>query len=471
MVFNSFEFAVFFILVTVGFWTVSSSRTARMGLLLVASYYFYMSWNWKFAGLIFGSTILDYLVGAQIFKSTDKKTKKRWLLVSMAGNLGCLGVFKYFNFFAESVNAFFGRVGLEMAMANWEIILPVGISFYTFQTMSYTIDIYRGEMEPTENLLDFAVFVAFFPQLVAGPIVRASEFLPQLKKEPSFRDRNALDGISQILFGLFKKICIGDALAAALVDPAFNNPGHFSGVTLLFAVYGYAMQIYCDFSGYSDVAIGAAKVLGFNLPLNFNRPYVAASITEFWRRWHISLSTWLRDYLYVPLGGNRKGRRRTYVNLMLTMFLGGLWHGAAWNFVIWGGLHGMFLAVERFVSKRASGGTIQTEGGNRLFKQVLTFHLICLTWILFRANNAESGFVMLKRILTLADGVYGLSPHFLLPLAAGFTFHFLPASWKLALSSRFVGLPSWVQAGVVAAFIFIFMIIGVDDVPFIYFQF
>ena len=442
-----------------------------MILLLVASYYFYMSWNWKFAGLILGSTVLDYLVGAQIFNSPEKKTKKRWLLISMAGNLGCLGGFKYFNFFADSVNDLFGRFGLEMAMANWELILPVGISFYTFQTMSYTIDIYRGELEPTESFLDFAVFVAFFPQLVAGPIVRASEFLPQLKQEPKFRDRIALDGISQILFGLFKKICIGDALAAALVDPAFNNPEHFSGVTLLFAVYGYAMQIYCDFSGYSDVAIGAARVLGFNLPLNFNRPYLAASITEFWRRWHLSLSTWLRDYLYVPLGGNRKGRRRTYVNLMVTMFLGGLWHGAAWNFVIWGGFHGMFLAVERFISKRASGTTSGAGGGKRLFKQVLTFHLVCLTWILFRANSAESGFVIVKRILTLADGVSGFSPHFLLPLIAGFTIHFLPSSWKPVLSSRFAGLPSLVQAGVVAGFIFLFMIIGVDDVPFIYFQF
>ncbi len=468
MVFNSFEFAVFFILVTVGFWSVASSRTARMSLLLVASYYFYMSWNWKFAGLIFGSTILDYLVGAQIFKASDKKAKKRWLLVSMAGNLGCLGVFKYFNFFADSVNAFFSRLGLEMAMANWELILPVGISFYTFQTMSYTIDIYRGELKPTKSFLDFAVFVAFFPQLVAGPIVRASEFLPQLKQEPRFSDRKALDGISQILFGLFKKICIGDALAAALVDPAFNNPEHFSGVTLLFAVYGYAMQIYCDFSGYSDVAIGAAKVLGFNLPLNFNRPYLAASITEFWRRWHLSLSTWLRDYLYIPLGGNRKGSRRTYINLMVTMLLGGLWHGAAWNFVIWGGLHGVFLGMERFVPKKVDIPSIINK---RLFRQLLTFHLVCLTWILFRANSAENGFLILKRITSLADGVSGLSPHFLIPLLVGFTLHFLPSRLKSELSDKFTVLPSWAQAIVVGGGIFIFMIIGVDDVPFIYFQF
>jgi D-alanyl-lipoteichoic acid acyltransferase DltB (MBOAT superfamily) len=472
MLFNSFEFFIFFAIVVTGYWLLSANRNLRVGLLILASYYFYMSWNWKFAGLILGSTLLDYFIGGRIHRSVEHKTRKAYLLVSLVGNLGCLAVFKYFNFFVDSFNAFITNFGFDTTLVNLNIILPVGISFYTFQTMSYTIDIYKGELEPAKSFSDFALFVAFFPQLVAGPIVRASEFLPQLKEKPKYSDSQAIEGVSQILLGLFKKICIGDVVAAALVDPAFDNPGMFSGLSLLFAVYGYALQIYCDFSGYSDVAIGAARILGFNLPVNFNRPYQAKSITEFWRRWHISLSSWLRDYLYIPLGGNHKGVVRTYTNLMVTMLLGGLWHGAAWNFVIWGGLQGVFLAGERLLF----GGRVVSEiekrsATEKFIRQILTFHLVCLSWILFRASSAESGFIILKRIITMADGLNGFSVHFLVALTIGVIVHFIPQSWKPEFSKRLFNVNIYVRAGVVMFFLVSFMVFGIDDAPFIYFQF
>lgn len=470
MQFNSFEFYIFFTTVVILFWGSCQNSTFRKMLLLVASYYFYMCWNWQFAGLILLSTAIDFISGAKISKAKSNKVRRGWLTLSLSCNLGLLGIFKYYNFFIESFNQLMLNVGLTTSLPVLNIILPVGISFYTFQTMSYTIDIYRRELEPTGSLLDFAVYVAFFPQLVAGPIVRAVEFLPQLKREPKFNEQEALNGICQILFGLFKKVCIGDMLAASLVDQAFSYPEQFSGFALLLAVYGYAMQIYCDFSGYSDVAIGAARVLGFQLPINFNRPYMAASITEFWRRWHISLSSWLRDYLYFSIGGNRKGALRTYINLALTMLLGGLWHGAAWNFIIWGGLHGFYLAVERVIYRRKN---ILPSGSRTVhfLKQILAFHLVCVSWVLFRAESAQDGLTILQRISVMAEGSSGLSIHFVLPLLIGYLLHFSPQGLKTDLTAIASRLPVWAQSCAVTIVIFLFMILGVEDVPFIYFQF
>ncbi|PLX45172.1 MAG: membrane-bound O-acyltransferase family protein [Deltaproteobacteria bacterium] len=471
MLFNSFEFLVFFIAVILVSLLLREKGEWRVFFLFIASCYFYMCWNWKFLFLILFSICLDYTVGWRIYISESITVRKRWLAVSLTGNIGCLAVFKYYNFFAENIASFFSGIGLTLPLPHWNIILPVGISFYTFQTLSYTFDIYRGELRPKKNFLHFATYVAFFPQLVAGPIVRARDFLPQLEKVWRFSDKEAMSGAAQIIQGLFKKVLIGDALAAALVDQAYSYPGSFSGVTLLLATYGYAMQIYCDFSGYSDIAIGCARVLGFRLPVNFNRPYMATSVTDFWRRWHISLSTWLRDYLYISMGGNRKGRVRTYINLMVTMLLGGLWHGAAWNFVLWGGAHGFFLVAERFLGRWINLKKVGNSHMAILARRLLTFHIVLLGWVLFRAKDLQTVKVVLWRIITFAEGLDGVGVHFLLPLLVGYFLHLSPLSLKDLISKRFVEANGFLQGALISLFIFAVMLIMGDNAPFIYFQF
>jgi D-alanyl-lipoteichoic acid acyltransferase DltB (MBOAT superfamily) len=468
MLFNSFGFAVFFLTVLGVNGLLAEKRTARIAFLVAASYFFYMSWNWKFAGLIAFSTILDYCVGGMIFRQTRPGRRKIYLTVSLVGNLGLLWFFKYYNFFIESAHELLMAIGFGVQPALLEIILPVGISFYTFQTLSYTIDIYRGELEPAESFLDFALFVAFFPQLVAGPIVRARDFLPQLKNFHAPSDNEKLYGVTLILTGLFKKVCIADALAASLVDPVFGNPELFSAPTLLIAVYGYAIQIYCDFSGYSDVAIGSAAILGFRLPENFRRPYLSATISEFWRRWHITLSSWMRDYLYIPLGGNRKGAGRTYVNLLTTMLLCGLWHGAASKFVLWGGYHGLLLAAERCVGVTHPAPRARFK---RWLYIAVTFHLVCFGWIIFRAPDTAAAFTYVERIATWADGVSGYSHQFGVALFIGFLFHFTPALWLEKGRIGFTQLSYPLQGFAIASLVFWMSIMGLDSSPFIYFQF
>ena len=332
MLFTQIEFLLFFIFCLISIYLTSSNRF-RKGILLFASYYFYAYWDWRFLSLIIYSTLIDFIVGKYIARTKNQQVRKRLLFISLVSNLSVLGFFKYFNFFINSLSIPLAEIGLNVTTLN--IILPIGISFYTFQTLSYTIDIYRNKIPPTSSILDFSLFVAFFPQIVAGPIVRAAEFLPQLKVKRVINWDNLFIGFRLFTFGFFKKVFIADNLAI-FVDKVFENPSVFSSITILLGVIAFGIQIYCDFSGYSDMAIGIAKALGYELPLNFNYPYIAKNITDFWRRWHMSLSFWLRDYLYIPLGGNRKGTRRTYINLMLTMLLGGLWHGASWNFVVWG---------------------------------------------------------------------------------------------------------------------------------------
>ena len=339
MLFPTVTFAIFLTLV-LGAHTVLLGRPrAWKATMLAASYVFYAWWDWRFLTLIWLSTAVDFVAGRALMASASPTRRRLLLVLSLATNLGMLGFFKYADFFVESFVNLMADLGLAVSAQPLGIILPVGISFYTFQTMSYSIDIYRGRLEPTESLLDFALFVGFFPQLVAGPIVRARDFLAQLATD----DRTPIDtgrSLRLILGGLFKKIVIADVLATELVDGVFANPGGATGLETLLAIYGYALQIYGDFSGYSDIAIGIALLLGFRFGDNFDQPYRAASLQEFWRRWHISLSSWLRDYLYVSLGGSRRGRLLTYRNLLITMLLGGLWHGAGWTFVVWGALHG-----------------------------------------------------------------------------------------------------------------------------------
>ncbi len=384
MIFSSYQFLVFFLTVIFLILIIPGSRNRKI-ILLIASYLFYALWDYRFVLLILFSTLVDAQVGNALDKMENARQRKWLLFISVSANLGVLGFFKYFNFFIESAGVLLSQWGFEAQTLN--IILPVGISFYTFQTMSYTIDIYRRELKPVDSFLDFALFVSFFPQLVAGPIVRAADFLPQLKRPVSIRAANVWAGSQIFIVGLFKKLMVADAVAP-FVDRVFAYPNYYSSSTIWLAVIAYALQIYCDFSGYSDMAIGCARILGFHFDRNFYMPYLSKNITEFWRRWHISLSSWLRDYLYIPLGGNRKGNFRTYINLMITMLLGGLWHGASWNFVLWGGVHGLALCLHRMWIRSSFAPQHKTRV-LQIVSAILTFLFVISAWVLFRAETTE----------------------------------------------------------------------------------
>jgi D-alanyl-lipoteichoic acid acyltransferase DltB (MBOAT superfamily) len=397
MLFNSLDFAIFFPLVFIFYWIVSKNLTARNVLILVSSYVFYGWWDWRFLSLIIISSLIDYFVGKKIYDTDSKRKKRQLLLVSLVVNLGFLLYFKYANFFIDTFVDSFALFGKELEVSTLNIILPVGISFYTFQTLSYTIDIYRGQLKPTTNPLAFFSFVAFFPQLVAGPIERASHLLPQFYKTYKFNYGQVKSGLLLMAFGLFKKMVIADR-AAILVNQVYNNPSDYHGYEVVIATVLFAFQIYCDFSGYSDIAIGAARTMGFDLMKNFDSPYFSKSITEFWRRWHISLSTWFRDYVYIPLGGSRKGKYRTYFNLFAVFLISGLWHGAAMTFVIWGAIHGTIIVIEK-----ALGGLRQkmfTRKGHPLSYLIgipITFTIVCFAWIFFRANSFMDAKTIVKQ--------------------------------------------------------------------------
>ncbi len=397
MIFNSLFFFITLGMFLVFYFSMKTKRstTTKLGI-LVYSYFFYGLWNPAFLLLIMLSTVIDYLASRGI--DAYPQRKKPFLLASLMTNLGLLGFFKYYNFFIETLASITAFAGINWSPPLLRILLPVGISFYTFQTLSYTIDVYRGHLQAERSLLDIAVFVAFFPQLVAGPIVRASDFLPQLAKEPVIREKDLVDGLVMILFGLFLKVVIADNVAFR-VNSLFESWQSNGILQNWAAAMLFGVQIYGDFSGYSLVAIGIARILGFRIPRNFHAPYTAAGFSDFWSRWHISLSSWLRDYLYIPLGGNRKGTRRTYLNLMGTMILGGLWHGASFTFVIWGALHGVYLCVERLLRQHLPN----IRMNNRVLRGVVlavvilfTYLTVSITWIPFRAVSAEQGITMMK---------------------------------------------------------------------------
>lgn len=405
MLFNSLEFCVFFVLVY-GLYVVLTHR-AQNALLLVASYVFYGWWDWRFLFLIAVSTVVDFVCGMRIADAATQGSRRVWLWISMVSNLGLLGFFKYFNFFADSAGRVLALAGLQADWTLTSIILPVGISFYTFQTMSYTIDVYRREMKATRNLLDFALFVAYFPQLVAGPIERASVLLPQVEQPRRIRYKDVRDGFRLILAGYILKLVVADNMAWFSRN-LFTSPEAYHGWNVLFGIYAAAFQIYGDFAGYSNIARGLSKLMGIELMLNFRQPYFATNPSDFWRRWHISLSTWLRDYLYIPLGGNRGGVVATYRNLMVTMVLGGLWHGAALNFLAWGVFHGGILILHRLVAApwqrlvRLSG---VPEGLVRAACVVIFFHVTCLGWLLFFAKRLSHVKVLAVNLLQAAEPV------------------------------------------------------------------
>lgn len=401
MLFNSIEFLLFLPTVFFLYWFVFKNQLrAQNVLLLVASYIFYGWWDWRFLSLIIASTFLDYFIAIQLGKTDVSKKRKFLLGISLAGNLGMLGFFKYYNFFVSSWIEAWSSVGITMEASTLNIILPVGISFYTFQTLSYTIDVYRKEMQPTKSFIDFAAFVTFFPQLVAGPIERASHLLPQFYKNRTFDYQNAVDGVKLIIWGMFKKVVVADN-CAFFVNKIFENPEAYSSGELFIGMVFFAFQIYGDFSGYSDMAIGISKLFGFDLMVNFKFPYFSRDIAEFWRRWHISLSTWFRDYIYIPLGGSKGTQWFQIRNVMIIFLVSGFWHGANWTYVVWGLFHAlMFLPLLLFNVNRSHLIT-KSYGWLDFAKIGVTFLVVCIGWVFFRADSITDAFQYLAHLFEL----------------------------------------------------------------------
>jgi alginate O-acetyltransferase complex protein AlgI len=399
MLFNSLDFLIFFPAVVLAHFLLPDRF--RWVLLLVASYFFYMYWKPEYAILIFGSTVIDFYLSKKMYELPERRARLPYLLVSLGVNLGLLFFFKYFNFFNGEAAGLAAAMGVDYAVPALNVLLPVGISFYTFQTLSYSIDVYYGHLKPEPHFGKFALFVSFFPQLVAGPIERASRFLPQLQRETRWDYPRVVSGLKQMTWGFFKKVVIADRLSL-YVDTVYSSPGDYQGLPLILATYFFAFQIYADFSGYSDIAIGAARVLGYDLMENFRRPYFARSISEFWKRWHISLSTWFRDYLYIPLGGNRVGRLRWYLNLFTVFVVSGAWHGANWTFMVWGALHGGYLVAAILTEglRERIGKTVTVAGRpvfGRWWEVFVVFHLSLLAWIFFRAASVSDAFLVMER--------------------------------------------------------------------------
>ena len=488
-VFTSAAFWIFFLFVLAGYSLVYKKLLIRNIYLFLISLFFYYKAGGLFLFILIFVTVIDYTCGFLIYKSKRTAGRRFFVLLSIISNLGLLGYFKYTGFIINTINELFGtqfRVyDLLSAFSNSilgtsfdisYIILPVGISFFTFQSLSYTIDVYRKKMEPVRNIIDFGFYVSFFPHLVAGPIVRASVFIPQIYQEFRLSRHEFSHALYMISKGLIKKIIISNFIAINLVDRVFDAPSIYSGFENLLAIYGYGLQIYCDFSGYTDIAIGVALILGFRLPVNFNSPYKARSITDFWKRWHISLSQWLRDYLYISLGGNRKGKIRTYFNLMITMLLGGLWHGASLKFVIWGGLHGIGLVINRIwdsiFKRRNSRSWI-----GRVFAVFITFQFVNFCWIFFRASDLDSVKIMLKQIFeNFSPGSYmTVLPAYssaLLLMAVAYIIHFLPERIKESYRGLFIKIPLVAQLAVIMVVaILLFQMRTTEVMPFIYFRF
>jgi alginate O-acetyltransferase complex protein AlgI len=460
MLFPTVTFAVFFMIVLPVSWALMTRQRSWRVWILVASYVFYAWWDWRFVFLLAASTVVNHVLAVAIYRARALGARKELLGLAVAFDLGLLGYFKYSGFFVSSADNLIGT--------SWivNITLPVGISFYTFMAISYVVDTYRGLLVPA-SFARFAVFQAFFPHLVAGPIVRASELLPQLESPRDPRKVDTSRAFVLILSGLFLKVVIANHLATHIVDDVFAAPNEHSSLEVLTAVYGYAVQIFADFCGYTNIAIGVALLLGFQFPQNFNSPYAAVSLQDFWRRWHMTLSRWLRDYLYIPLGGNRKGTLLTYRNLMLTMLLGGLWHGAAWTFVVWGGIHGLGLATERALGWRP------TSSAARWFGRVVTFHVVCFAWIFFRADSFSRAGQVLERLFTAWGQSSPLvTTSVVLAIAVGVAGQYVRPRAVAGVVGGFQRLPALAQAGCIAVVLVAINTLGPEGVaPFIYFRF
>jgi D-alanyl-lipoteichoic acid acyltransferase DltB (MBOAT superfamily) len=471
VLFPTTTFAVFFIVVLFLSWLLMPHPQRWRVFIVVASFVFYARWDWKFIFLLGFSVIWNWAAGLAIHRARTTGSRKALLAVAVAVNLGLLGYFKYFNFFVSSTNNALTWIGLDLPVSVREIVLPVGISFFTFMAISYIVDIYRGQLEPV-TFGKFAAYLSFFPHLVAGPIVRGSELLPQMDTPRDPRRVDTARAFYLIGTGLFKKVVIANYLAQHIVDSVFGAPNQHSSLETWVGVYAYAVQIYADFSGYTDMAIGLALLLGFKFPQNFNSPYAAVSVQDFWHRWHMTLSRFLRDYLYIPLGGNRKGEARTYVNLMATMLLGGLWHGAAWTFVVWGGLHGGGLAVGRYLRER--GLTTETPTGLHLWlKRILVFNFVCFAWIFFRSDSFATAWDVITRLFTAWGEPSPLvSTGVVLAILAGLAGQYLPPRVPQTIMARYSLLPIAGQVVALALALMVSHAMGPQGVaPFIYFRF
>lgn len=477
MLFNSLEFLIFLPVVFLLYWFVFN-RSLRIQnlLILTASYFFYGWWSWKFMGLLALSTLLDYVYGFSV-ASPNRKKAKLFLWLSIVNNLGILGVFKYYNFFAEQFQHAFELLGLHWSPVFLSVALPVGISFYTFHGMSYVFDIYRGKQKPVSNFIDYAVFVSFFPLLVAGPIERANHLLPQVQRTRSFSYTQAVEGCKLIIWGMFKKVVIADSLAV-IVDSMFGNYQEYNGVSLAVGAVAFAFQIYGDFSGYSDIALGTAKLFGFELLSNFRFPYFSRDIAEFWRRWHISLSSWFRDYLYIPLGGSREGKVKAVRNTFIIFLVSGFWHGASWNFIIWGFIHACgFLPLLLLNRNRKHVSDVVAQNSvlpsvKELWQMVTTFAFVTLAWIFFRADSIESAFGYLKQMISsllhnpaqLASGFQGKSAFIYIIIL-------LLGDWMLRRDERRLRINNWILVLLAVVSIIFLMSSYGKSVSFIYFQF
>jgi D-alanyl-lipoteichoic acid acyltransferase DltB (MBOAT superfamily) len=473
VLFPTATFALFFLLVLPLSWLLMPDPPRWRVFMLVASYVFYGWWDWRFCFLLAASTVVNQVLAVAVFRSATIGAKKLFVGAAVTYNLAVLFVFKYFDFFVSSFRNGLADVGIHVSPGLIGVALPVGISFFSFMALSYVIDVYRGDTTPT-TLAKFAVYLSFFPHVVAGPIVRARELVPQLRTPRDPRRVDASRAFFLIASGLFLKVVIASYLAGAIVDDVFGTPERYGAVDSLVAVYAYAVQIFADFCGYTNIAIGVALLLGFQFPQNFDDPYTASSPRDFWRRWHMTLSRWLRDYLYIPLGGNRKGPRRTYVNLMLVMLLGGLWHGAGWTFVVWGALHGVGLAAEHWWSERRGGTpTSPPRGWALAWRRLATFNFVCLGWVFFRAESLADAFAVLGQIATgWTQAPELVSAGVVLAIAVGIGGQYVPSDAIGRLMAAFSRRSPVVQGACLALALTVIGALGPAGVaPFIYFRF
>ena len=477
MLFPTITFAIFFMIVMPVSWLLMPQRHRWKLFMLGASYYFYGYWNWHFCFLIAASTIVNQFIAVRIHRSDVEKVRKRWLASAVIYNLAVLGYFKYADFFLRSSRDILDSLGLGIGRTIVGVALPVGISFFSFQALSYCIDVYRHDFEPG-SLINFATYLSFFPHVVAGPIVRGSEFMPQIDAPKDPRRVDASRAFFLIFLGLFKKVVIANYLATHIVDTVFASPHGRSPLEALVGVYGYAVQIYADFSGYTDMAIGIALLLGFRFPQNFNAPYTARSLQDFWRRWHMTLSRWLRDYVYIPLGGSRGGALRTYRNVFLTFLIGGLWHGADWTFVVWGALHGSYLAAEHFradTRRRLGRPEPRDTVRRRITERVITFHLVCLAWIFFRAESFTSAFKLIGRLFDVGAWFSGaplVTIGVLLAIVVGLGAQYIPSDALERAMARFSRMAPVTQGVILGFALLVTNTMGPRGVaPFIYFRF
>lgn len=481
MFFNSIEFAFFLPIVFILYWFVFNNNLRHQNiLLLISSYFFYGCWDYRFLALIIFSSFIDFFVGIRLLNTKDKKKRKLLLLLSIVVNLGFLGFFKYFNFFADSFADVFTLFGNHIEPTRLNIILPVGISFYTFQTLSYSIDVYNKKLQPTRDIIAFFSFVSFFPQLVAGPIERATNLLPQFYKRRNFEYAKAVDGMRQILWGLFKKIVIADN-CASYADRIFDNSFDYSGSTLLLGAIFFTFQIYCDFSGYSDIAIGTSRLFGFNLRRNFNSPYFSRDIAEFWRRWHISLSTWFRDYLYIPLGGSKCGLLMKIRNVFIIFIVSGFWHGANWTFILWGLVNACLFLPVLLLKRNRINTNIVAEGKNipsvyEIFQMIKTFFITVLVWVFFRATSVNDAFVFMNRIfsksLFSSIDIHEIKIYILLFILSIFILvEWFQREKEHPLQICDLELNIFIRSGIYYTLILSIFFLGVSSQSFIYFQF